>query len=116
MPKVALADTLVDWEMLIRAARQKMDGQPQITAILDQLEERLARLKALDAERQALEARRRQVQKELDLARQEGNDFASRARSFLKSMMGANNERLLEYRVRPRRPYGKRKPKPDANG
>ena len=116
MPKVALADTLLDWDVLIRAARQKMDGQPEISAVLDQLEERLQRLRALDVERQALEARRRQVQKDLDAARHEGNDLASRARSFLKSRMGAGDERLLEFRVRPRRPYGKRKPKPDANG
>jgi hypothetical protein len=116
MPKVALADLLVDWDVLIRAARKKMDGQPEIVAVLDQLEERMERVKALDVERQALEARRRQVQQDLDLARHEGNDLASRARAFLKSVMDASDERLLEFRVRPRRPYGKRKPKPDANG
>lgn len=116
MPKVALADTLVDWDVLIRAARKKVDEQPELAALLGQLEERMGRVKALDVERQALEARRRQVQQDLDMSRREGNDLASRARSLLKSVMDASDERLLEFRVRPRRPYGKRKPKPAANG
>lgn len=116
MPKVALADTLMDWDVLIRAARKKVDARPELAAILDQLEERLARVKALDVERQALEARRLQAKQELNQARDEGKDLASRARSLLKSVMKASDERLLEFRVRPRRPYGKRKPRPDPNG
>jgi CHASE3 domain sensor protein len=116
MPKVALADTLMDWDLLIRAARKKVDAQPELAAVLDQLEEKLARVKALDVERQALEARRQEAKQELNRARDEGKDLASRARSFLKGVMKPSDERLLEFRVRPRRPYGRRKPKPDANG
>jgi hypothetical protein len=116
MPKAALADTLMDWDILIRAARKKMDGQPEIAAVLDQLEERMERVKALDVERQALEARRRQLKLDLDMARDEGKDFASRARNLLKGVMSPSDERLQEFRVRPRRPYGKRKPKPAVDG
>ena len=114
MPKVALADTLVDWDVLIRAARKKVDEQPELAAILDQLEERMGRVKALDVERQALEARRLQARQDLNRARDEGKDLASRARALLKGVMDASDERLLEFRVRPRRPYGKRKPRPAA--
>lgn len=116
MPKVALADTLMDWDILIRAAREKVGAQPELAAVLDQLEERMERVKALDVERQALEARRRQLKLDLDRTRDEGKDLASRARSLLKSVIPPSDERLLEYRVRPRRAYGKRKPKPDENG
>jgi chromosome segregation ATPase len=114
MPKVALADTLVDWDLLIRTARKKADSQPELAALLDQLEERLGRVRALDVERLALKAKLLQATQDLKQARDEGKSFALRARSLLKAMLGLSHEGLLEFRVRPRRPYGKRKPKPDA--
>lgn len=113
MPKVALADTLVDWDLLIRSARKKANGQPELAAILDQLEEKLDRVRALDVERLALQAKLLQATQDLRTAREEGKGLAMRARDHLKGMMGMH-EGLLEFRIRPRRPYGKRKPKPAA--
>jgi hypothetical protein len=109
MPKVAVADTLVDWDLLIRAARQKAEGNAELAAVLDQLEERLIRAKELDAERRALEARRLKATHDFNQARNEGRELASRARSVLKSMLGLDHEGLREFRILPRRPYGKRK-------
>lgn len=39
----------------------------------------------------------------------EGKDYAIRLRSMLKSALGTQNEALVEFNVRPRRPYGPRK-------
>ncbi len=109
MPKVALADTLVDWDSLIAAARRRVAKHPEITPVLEELERVRDRSKALRAERQSLQARRQAATQELQQAREEGKDFAIRLRAILKSVLGTQNEALVEFNVRPRRPYGPRK-------
>ena len=109
MPKVALADTLVDWDSLIAAARRRVAKHPEITPILEALEALRDRSKALEAERQSLQARRQVATQELRQAREEGKDVAIRLRAMMKYLLGTRNEGLVEFNVRPRRPYGPRK-------
>jgi seryl-tRNA synthetase len=109
MPKVALADTLVEWDSLIAAARRRVAKHPEIVPVLEALESLRDRSKALKAERESLQARRQVATQELKQAREEGKDFAIRLRSALKSALGTQNEALVEFNVRPRRPYGPRK-------
>ena len=109
MPKVALADTLVDWDLLIASARKRVAKHPEIMPVLEALERLRDRSKALEAERQSLQARRQVATQELREAREEGKDVAIRLRSMLKSALGTQNEALVEFNVRPRRPYGPRK-------
>jgi len=109
MPKVALADTLVDWDSLIAAARRRVAKHPEIMPVLEVLESLRDRSKALRAECQSLQARRQAATQELNQAREEGQESARRLRSILKSALGTQNEALVEFNVRPRRPYGPRK-------
>ena len=115
MPKVALAETLVEWELLIASARKHAEGRPHLAELLDELQKRLDRAKALDIERHALRAKRQQATRDLENARDEGKELAIRTRSTLKAMFGLQHEGLVQFNIRPRRPYGKRKQK-DGTG
>lgn len=114
MPKEALAETLVDWAMLIGAARLHESRKPELKWMLDELQNRLDRAKALDCERQSLQARKQQATQDLRQVRDEGKDLASRTRNLLKATLGTQNEALMEFNIRPRRPYGKRKAKSEG--
>ena len=109
MPKVALADTLVDWDSLIAAARRQVVKYPEIMPVLEAMERLRDRSKTLEAERQSLQARRQVATQELREAREEGKDVAIRLRAMMKYLLGTRNEGLVEFNIRPRRPYGRRK-------
>lgn len=109
MPKVALADTFIDWDQLIAAARRRVAKNPQIREVLEALERLRDRGKALDHERQSLQARHQRATQELREVKEEGKDLAMRLRAGLKSILGPRSEALVEFNIRPRRPYGPRK-------
>lgn len=109
MPKVALADTLSDWGLLLAAAREHLENKPELKEVLEALQERLDRANQLEAERESLQARRQKATQDLRQVKDEGKDYASRVRSILKSLLGTQNEGLTQFKIRPRRPYGPRK-------
>jgi len=112
MPKVALADTLLDWELLIAAARERFGDRPELKPFLEQLQERLDRARELDRERKSLEARRQQATQDLGEVRDQGKQLAIRTRAILKGLLGSSDEGLTQFKIRPRRPYGKRQASP----
>lgn len=109
MPKVALADTLADWDRIIEAARRRVAEHPQIRPILEELEGIRDLSKALEQERVSLQARRQEATQKLRQSKDEGKELARRLREVLKALLGSRNEALVEFNIRPRRPYGPRK-------
>ena len=109
MPKLALADTLSDWDLLIEAARRRVAQHSEIRPVLEALEAIRDRSKGLEQERLSLQARRQEATRELRRMKDEGKDYASRLRSGLKAALGTQTEALTEFNIRPRRRYGRRK-------
>lgn len=109
MPKVALADTLSDWDLLLAAARKHLENKPDLKEVLEALQERLDRANKLESERQSLKARRQRATQDLRQVREEGKDLAIRVRSILKALLGSEDAGLTQFKIRPRRPYGPRK-------
>ena len=112
MPKVALADTLVDWEMLLRAATEHADKKG-LKVPLDQLEARLRRLRELDALRADLRAQLQAASQEVEEIRAAGKLNAIEIRALLKGIFGHSSERLVQFNMRPRRKY-RRTPRPTS--
>ena len=102
MRKVALAATLLAWTKLIFSGRRQVAEVPTIGPLLDALEERLARAKALDNERARLQAEQQRITRELRETRAEGDELMTRARSLLRSTFGRQSARLVEHDMRPR--------------
>lgn len=102
MPKVALADTIKDWEMLLRAAAEHADKKG-LKVHLDQLETRLRRLQELEARRAHLRAELQAATQELNEVREAGKTNTVEIRSILKGIFGHGSERLTQFNMRPRR-------------
>jgi hypothetical protein len=101
MPKVALAETLFDWERLIAAATEKGEGVPGLEGRLAELRATLERARELDALRQRLQAERQQATQDLDAARQHGDDLAVAVRGLLVAAFGPRFRGLVQFGVRP---------------
>ena len=103
MPKVALADTLWEWESLLAAAAEKGEGIPGLAEQLAELRAALERARALEGLRQRLQAERQQATVDLAALRVEGGDLASRIRGRLVAQFGTHSEGLVQFGIRLRR-------------
>ncbi|HZF13336.1 MAG TPA: hypothetical protein VFE33_31480 [Thermoanaerobaculia bacterium] len=108
MPKVALADTLFEWDSLLAAAAEQGAGVPSLEKHLANLRAALDRARGLEALRQRLQAERQQATQDLAATRREGDDLTLRLRELLIATFGPKWEGLIQFGVRPRRPYGRR--------
>ncbi|MES1244730.1 MAG: hypothetical protein ABUT39_24190 [Acidobacteriota bacterium] len=102
MRKEALAATLLAWTKLVLSGRERVAELPAIGPLLDALEERLERAKALDLERARLQAEQQRITRELRETRAEGDELMTRARDLLRSAFGRQSARLGEHAMRPR--------------
>ncbi len=123
MPKIALADTLREWESLLAAAEERGAGIPRLAEQLAQLRAVVERTRALEALRQHLDAERQKATADLEAARAEGKDLAIGIRGRLVATFGPRWAGLTQFGIRlrqGRRPKGAtRKPSPsssDASG
>jgi hypothetical protein len=103
MPKIALADTLREWESLLAAAAEKGTGVPALGRPLEELQATLERTRALADLRVKLQASLQKATQDLEASREEGRQLTIRVRSLLKAAFGLNWEGLVQFGVRPRR-------------
>ena len=114
MPKVAVADTMDDWEQLLRAAEPFAEHKG-LKVHLDDLRFALARLKELEALRAHLQAQRQAATQDLNATRDTGKVMAIQVRSILKGILGHNSERLVQFKIRPRRSGYRKKASPPGS-
>lgn len=109
MMKVALADTLLEWDTMIGG----VDGDPELQAqYFQELRDELAAmreiLKTLADEQLSLEARRREVTRQLRIKRGLGQDVAIKLKGAIKSHYGHRYAGLSRFRIRPVRQRSRR--------
>lgn len=102
MPKISLADLILEWKQLLKAATPYRD-QKELYVQLQKLEVAIQQFEELEALRAELQARRQQATQELEQVKTNGKDAAMEARQVLKAIFGVNNERLVQFQIRPRR-------------
>jgi hypothetical protein len=102
MPKVAIAESLSDWEGLLTSA----SGIPLDDALLsEQLAEfqtLLEQAKELHARRMQLEGERRAAARALEEITARAKTMAGRIRSKLKGVYGPNSSQLIRFGIKPR--------------
>jgi len=113
MPKVALADTIREWEKLLRAAEARLGESPVLAKHIQALRADFESLRQLDSLRVRLAAERQEATQKLHAVRERGKTDAISLRAMLVSELGPHNEGLVEFDIRPRRPRSRRK-KADA--
>jgi DNA anti-recombination protein RmuC len=102
MPKIALADLLVEWKRLLQAAAPFAD-QKGLSTHLQKLKAAIEQFEELEALRAELQARRQRATQELEQVKTNGKDAAMETRQLLKAIFGVKSERLVQFQIRPRR-------------
>ncbi len=103
MPKIAIADTLQEWESLLAAATEKGAAVPGVAEHVARLRASLERTRALEALRRRLQAERQQATVDLAASRREGQDLAIGLRGRLVAAFGSHWEGLTQFGIRLRR-------------
>lgn len=102
MPKVALADSLDDWDKLIANAGELFEGIPDMEDLVIELRKVLARTRELAALRDHLDGQRQLTTRQIKESQVEGDELARRIRYNVKGVHGRTSPRLLGYGVKPR--------------
>jgi hypothetical protein len=102
MPKVALADSLNDWDKLIANASELFEGIPDMEDLVIELRKVLARTRELAALRDHLESQQQLTTRQIKDSQIEGDKLARRIRYNVKAVHGRKSPRLLGYGVKPR--------------
>ena len=111
MPKVALAETLTDWNNLIANASVHEADDPGLAEHLEALRVVLEQAKDAAALQQRLDAERQVTTRALSDAKTKGKELAMRIRSKLKAIYGPTSPSLHGFGMTPR-PHPKGAPQP----
>jgi hypothetical protein len=103
MPKIALADMLVEWESLLAAVEEHGVELPVLQEAGVELRAHLEKTKALVNLRVKLQADLQKATQDLDISRDLGKQMTVRVRSLVKAAFGISWEGLVQFGVRPRR-------------
>jgi hypothetical protein len=101
MPKNSIADVIVDWETLLATVRASAANLPGLEAFIAPLEKLLAGAKELSVRVETSKGLKQQESQQRRALLEEGKILTSRIRAALKAHFGLQNERLVEFGVRP---------------
>jgi hypothetical protein len=120
MPRIRAALTISDWERLTRSLDEETTAaSPPLRVMHQQLQESLDELLKLAIEQKRLDAEKQAVTRRMNEILVEGRKTASLLKLGLKLHLGASNEQLVRFGIRPFRGRRRRKPaeiSPDADG
>ncbi|HEX9941022.1 MAG TPA: hypothetical protein VGG03_03320 [Thermoanaerobaculia bacterium] len=109
MSKIALADTLDEWDSLLTALDSDEElKKPHLLELRDEFAAKIQMTKFLAHEQQALAGRRQAVTQQLRITRSQGQDLAVKVRGALKVHFGHRWEGLVRFRIRPIRRRSRR--------
>jgi hypothetical protein len=105
MSKESVATTLQQWEQFLAAWRLNPEDLDylELKEQLTELEKVSEKVRRLSDEQAALNARKQQVTRDLDAAKERGREIAVRIRNGLRSRYGRSSEKLTQFGLRPRR-------------
>jgi hypothetical protein len=98
---------LQGWDTLLEEVRENQADLPGAAPFLRALERANDQAVSLRIRRDRLLASSRDATRELDQAFTAGREAASALRSFVKSVLGFRNEKLLGYGIKPVRRRGR---------
>lgn len=110
MSKESVAKTILQWERLIAASESNSAELDYLATEREELHKMLERLKELKQEQDALTAKKQQVTRDLDAAKEGGREIAVRMRYGIKTRYGYKSEKLIQFGLKPRR-VSRKKPR-----
>ena len=121
MSKVALADALAEWDVIVAGmADTAALDKPDLQALREQLAALTQAVRDLAAEQSYLDGRRQAVTQQLRITRRNGQELTIRIKSAIVAVLGHSNELLVRFGIRPIRSRKRREetnisvfPRPD---
>jgi hypothetical protein len=110
MATFTLAKLIADWELLNTALQPHLTDMPYLKDKATELEALIADAKGMDAKQQDLRGTLQQTVKQRKDIEKRGKDLKSRLASILRGDLGFDNQTLLGFGVKPRRPARRKKP------
>ena len=106
MSKESVAMTLARWEQLLAAWEANSEDLGLIEEYRAELQELVQRVRELTSEQDALNARKQQVTRALDTAKERGRDLALHVRMGIHARYGRQSPKLVEFGLQPRKRKG----------
>ena len=108
----SFADAIQEWQQQLDAYARNAARLTGMESERLELEAMLQKARELKDRQQSHVGVRQQTTKEINQLVTSGQELLRRLRSYAKSVLGTDNELLVDFKVAPRRPRGRRKPKP----
>jgi hypothetical protein len=104
MPKIALADTMQEWQSLFTGLGENPAlDTPALRALREELRLMIEATWELAAEQSSLQGRRQAITQQLRMTRDQGDDLVIKIRASITSVLGHSNEALVRFGIRPTR-------------
>jgi len=112
MATVALAKLISDWELLNTALQSHLTDMPYLKDMVTELQGLITEAKDMDTKQQNLRGSLQETVRQRKILEKQGGSLPLRVGSMLKGNLGFDNQTLLGFGLKPRRPRRKKTPAP----
>ena len=110
MATVTLAKLISDWELLDTALQPHLTDMPYLKDMVTELDGLITQAKGMDSKQQDLRGSLQETVRQRQALEKQGKDLHLRLSAMLKGNLGFDNQTLLGFGVKPRRPRKKKAP------
>lgn len=110
MATFTLAKLIADWELLSTALQSHLTDMPYLKDMATELDGLITTAKGMDTKQQDLRGTLQQTVKERQDLEKRGTALRSELAALLRGSLGFDNQTLLAFGVKPRRPRKKKAP------
>jgi len=110
MATITLAKTISDWELLNAALQPHLTDMPFLKDKATELEGLIAEAKGMDTRQQSLRGTLQETVRQRRELEKRGKVLRSLLAALLRGSLGFDNQTLLGFGVKPRRPRRKKAP------
>ncbi len=110
MATVTLAKLISDWELLNTALQPHLTDMPYLKDMVTGLDGLITQAKGMDSKQQDLRGSLQETVRQRQALEKQGKDLHLRLSAVLRGNLGFDNQTLLGFGVKPRRPRKKKAP------
>ncbi len=110
MATVTLAKLISDWELLNTALQPHLTDMPYLKDMVTELDGLITQAKGMDSKQQDLRGSLQETVRQRQALEKQGKDLHLRLSAVLRGNLGFDNQTLLGFGVKPRRPRKKKAP------
>src|SRR4051794_926115 len=110
MATFTLAKLITDWELLNTALQPHLTDMPYLQGKVNELQDLIAEAKGMDVKQQDLRGSLQETVRQRQDLEKRGNSIHLRIAAILRGNFGFDNQTLLGFGIKPRRPRRKKTP------